>query len=320
MTCCSKTSGVASTLVPGEALRTWESLAREHSFVDFLSPEDGFRTCVGTQARWARRSSPGIYFWIAEDGEAYVGQSIAPQNRLRQHMRDHGDLVHAAFLPCQRDELDRHEARLVDIVGKHLPLRNIKLAASTASDVPFDKLVSREEQAAFLDGAVLADIAWRDLNHLTQLQAHRFRRYLGRADALEGLGALQTFVSRALPKPAATEVRFWSATVRARDGFIRVNAGQQEVFTYELIDGQRFVRLLTAGPIEHDASFRMRYQTPSFVTGIPPGELEPWLTGRALLSCRALVIQLMRHTQALNSGSHCPQAVRWDSDAHQLLG
>lgn len=57
-------------------------------------------------------------------------------------------------------------------------------------------------------------------------------------------------------------------------------------------------------------SSRMRYQTTSFETQMSAAELQWWLTGKALLSSRRLVLRLMLHTQALNSGSHCPQAVR----------
>ena len=34
-----------------------------------------------------------------------------------------------------------------------------------------------------------------------------------------------------------------------------------------------------------------------------------WLTSKRLVSCRKLVVWLMRHTTPLNNGSHCPQIV-----------
>jgi hypothetical protein len=37
---------------------------------------------------------------------------------------------------------------------------------------------------------------------------------------------------------------------------------------------------------------------------------QSWLAGEALLSCRRSAVRLMRHTVAMKSGSHCPQAVR----------
>jgi hypothetical protein len=182
-------------------------------FADFVSPEDGFRHCLHDRQKWARSEQPGIYFWLAEDGEAYVGQSIKPQSRLRQHWRDHGDIVRACFLPCAVEDLDGVEARLVERAGKHFPLRNIKLAVSTSRDVAFDEVVSTKERELFLAGKQLRDIRWRDLEHLSRVQEKRFARYLTRGNGPQGIVALQQFVSVAIPKPAATEVRFWSATV-----------------------------------------------------------------------------------------------------------
>ena len=52
----------------------WEKLSRDNGFVETLTPEDGFRFCFGTQRAWADKVKSGIYFWIAEDGEGYVGQ------------------------------------------------------------------------------------------------------------------------------------------------------------------------------------------------------------------------------------------------------
>ena len=84
----------------GDRLAQWAELASRWGFSDFLSPEDGFRNCVQSRQRWANRDQPGIYFWIAADGEAYVGQSIKPQSRLREHWRSHLDLERACFMPC----------------------------------------------------------------------------------------------------------------------------------------------------------------------------------------------------------------------------
>lgn len=70
-------------------------------------------------------------------------------------------------------------------------------------------------------------------------------------------------------------------------------------------------RTLTADRINVLRSWRMFDQIRSVGTETGAGELERWLKGKTLLSYRRLIIQLMRHTQALNSGNHCPQAVRF---------
>ena len=124
----------------------WSDLAARSGFVDFLSPEDGFKTCVRTGQLWSNKDRPGIYFWLAEDGEAYIGQSVTPRSGLRQHVRDHGDLVRACFMPCPESDLNRVEEELINRLGGHFPLRNIKLAVATSREVPFDELVDATER------------------------------------------------------------------------------------------------------------------------------------------------------------------------------
>ena len=190
-----------------------------------------------------RLAEPGIYFWLAEDGETYVGQSLNPQSRLREHWRNHRDIVRACFVPCAATDLDRLEAELIEEAGRHFLLRNIKLAVATAREVPFDTLISSDERERFLAGHDLKAGCWNEFEHLTQVQKHKFSRFLAVARAIEALTALQLFVRCAIPKPAATEVKFWSATIFPSRRFVRLNAGQQEVFTVNVGAGR--IRVLT---------------------------------------------------------------------------
>ena len=214
-----------------DRIARWSKLACESGFLDFLSPEDGFKTCLSSGGAWASRDQPGIYFWLASDGEAYVGQSITPQSRLRQHWRDHRDVSHACFMPCGLEHLNQVEEKLISQLGKHFPLRNIKHAVTTSSEVPFDKVINDEERERFLVGHDLPDGPWRDLELLTRLQARRFAKFVAVDAGMEAVAVARTFVHRALPKPAATEVGFWSITLFPAKCLLRVNAGQQEVFT-----------------------------------------------------------------------------------------
>lgn len=295
--------------LPDPPVERWTEVARELGFCDFLSEADGFRRC-DNQRPWSNARHPGIYFWLAADGQAYVGQSIRPRARLRQHMKTHGDLVHVAFQPCERDELDDLEARLVDRAGEHFPLRNIKLAVSTASEVPFDHIVRPEEQALFLAGGELPSGEEQQFEQFERIQQRKFERLLQHPLGRAALTATGLFIARAIPKPDATEVGFWSATVRAGGILVRVNVGQQEVFTFEASSRAGSVRVFTTDRVSWLRSWRSPYQARSFVTRLRPAQLNEWLTGPRLLSCRKLVVQLMRHTQALNSGSHCPQLLR----------
>lgn len=297
---------------PGEPdlLERWSALAREFGFTDFLAPEDGFGACAGKRRRWANSRRAGIYFWLTSNGEAYIGQSVRPQARLRQHHKAHGDIVHAAFRRCPRAELDSLEADLVRRASDHFPLRNIKLAVSTASQVPFDFVVPPAEQAAFLAREDPPVGEWKTFEQLERLQERKFDRFMAHPLAGEALRSARLFLSRVIPKPAETEVAFWSVTIQPAQRLLRVNSGQQEVFTYEAFGGAGAVRIFSDARIGLLRSWRSPYQTPSFVTDLTPRSLDKWLAGKALLSCRRLAVQLMRHTQALNSASHCPQLVR----------
>lgn len=285
----------------------WHRLALENGFTDFLSTNDQFRRLSGSNRAWSG-TRPGIYFWLAADGEAYVGQSVVPRSRLGQHIKAHGDLVHAAFQPCARAELDSLEQKLVDIVGRHFPLRNIKFALSTASAVPFDQLVSPTEQQAFLAGETIADHQWRALDEHERRQSKKFERFTADSKSAEAIACVRLFLTHVIPKPAATEARFWSASLFPDRRFIRVNAGQQEVFTYDWSSGR--VRVFSDTSLSLLRSWRTEYQTPSWVNFLRPRHLDRWLSGTRLLSCRRLALRLVRHTQALNSASHCPQLLR----------
>jgi hypothetical protein len=297
-----------------DAVARWATLAADWGFKSFLSPEDGFRTCLASAGRWSGAKEPGIYFWLASDGQAYVGQSVNPQQRLREHLRTHFDIIAASYLPCPLARLDIREAELVRQAGQHYPLRNIKLAVSTSRTVPFDRIVDEEERERFLLGGALQDEPQRPLELLARLQARKFGRFIAMPGAEQALRALQTFVERAIPKPAATEAAFWSVTLLPKNHLLRLNVGQQEVFTFAAGE----VRVFTDKSIGLLRSRRSRYAVESYETVLDPAALENWLTGKHLLACRRLLVRLMRHTTALNSGSHCPQAVRWDPIVHPL--
>jgi hypothetical protein len=150
-----------------------------------------------------------------------TSQSFNPHARLREHWRTHRDLVRACFLPCPRADLDLVEEQLVAKANEHFRLRNIKLAIAT----------SREERLAFHAGGTMTTREWRELELLTRIQMKKVERLCRAPWAEEALQALHLYIHQVLPKPADTEVRFWSASIFPERGFIRVNAGQQEVFT-----------------------------------------------------------------------------------------
>lgn len=292
--------GEPAQQLPANALEQWRKAATLAGFTDFVATADGSTY---------RTNRPGIYFWLAANGEAYVGQSIRPKQRLRAHMKAHGDLIAAAFQPCAKRHLDTLEAELVRQLGKSHKLRNIKLAAWTCSKVPLDDVLSAEEQLAFIQGQALPRSVWQTFPEQERLHERRFRQFVD-AGGSDALRALQIFVERAVPRPEETELSFWSVTLLPAQKMLRVNVGQQEVFTVEFAGRRAVVRILTAKRVRLFGSWRMPYQVESYVNSLPATKLGSWLNGQRLVSARELVLRLMRHTQPLNSRSHCPQALR----------
>lgn len=294
-----------------DSYRAWAKCAAHLGFTDFISAEDGFRTELFSEVPWTNAASCGVYFWIAEDGEAYVGKTVNARARLREHWRNHPDLAYAAFQAIPHSMLDEREQSLIAKVCGQFPTRNIKHAMSTESHVPFDNFVSQEESAAFVGGNLeLPDLNWRELPLLAQKQAKKYARLTKSRHFECALKAFVAFVSRVIPKTALTEARFWSVSLFVQCHLLRVNAGQQEVFTVqEGNDGNLYARLFSGLNFGTDSAGPM-YQTKSYETIVPIESLEPWLVGEHLLSCRELVVRLMRHTTTLNSGSHAPQMSR----------
>lgn len=140
-----------------DAFRRWHELATELGFVDFLSAEDGFRTSLFTADRWRGAKECGIYFWIAEDGETYVGETLSARNRLLEHWKNHPDLRFACFQPVAPDARKAREEDLIRRVGSKFPTRNIKHAISTRAFVPFDQFISPADRDAFLVSEVIED-------------------------------------------------------------------------------------------------------------------------------------------------------------------
>ena len=279
-------------------------------FVDFLSAEDGFRTCLASGRSWKNSGSCGVYFWIAQDGETYVGETLSARGRLLEHLRNHPDLSYACFQPVPPEYRKGREAELIEQVNAVFPTRNIKLAVRSDAHVPFDDFVSAIQLAAHLSGHdVEEEEEWRELPVLTQKHARKFDRFLQHNLAQQALQALFIYVWSVIPKPRCTESRFWSVSLFVGPHLLRVNAGHQEIFTLTAVeDGTLYARLLTM--VAFEGSEGPKYQTKSYVNWMPVEDMVDWLTEERLFASRELAVRLMRHTTALNSGSHCPQVIR----------
>ncbi len=209
-------------------------------------------------------------------------------------------------------------------MGSKFPTRNIKHAFSTRTFVPFDQFITPAERDAFLASEIIEEDGdvWQHLPISEQKQARRYQKFAKLSDKNLILEGLLFFIWSVIPRPRLLENRFWSVSLFPGAHILRVNAGQQEIFTIVRAEaGELIVRMLTLRPFgpEPDGP---HYKTSSYVDWFLLEELPEWLEeSDRLLSARELAIQLMRHTTALNNGSHCPQVVReawkWFEDNRQ---
>jgi hypothetical protein len=290
---------------------TWVLHAQSLGFTEFVTPEDGFSTELTSNKVWGGHSSCGVYTWITETGDAYVGQTLKVRARLRQHWKFHRSIVYAAFQPVERDNLNVEEPRLIAAMETAFPVLNITFAKSSTTRVPFDEVVTQDERKEFLNGGKLAEnIDWPQWPLLVRKQNEKFK-YLTTDDLCYiVLNSIRTYVERCIPKPRSTEVRFWSVTVlNDSPHYFRLNVGQQEVFTLWTDETVLYARVLAKEKLVEDAEGPF-YVTNSFDNFVPIAELDIWLAGENLTACRELVTWLMRHTVPLHSRSHCPQVVR----------
>ncbi len=289
----------------------WAQHARRLGFQEFVTPEDAFTTELSTNEDWTNHSACGIYTWITENGDAYVGQAIKVKARLRQHWKNHRTMAYAAFQPIGRDVLDVEEPKLIAAMESAIPILNIAFAKSSTTTVPFDEIVTERERQDFFNNGQLTEYTnWPEWPLLLRKQAGKF-------DVLQTddlycivLQSIRIFIERCIPKPRSTEVKFWSVTIHNDSSlYFRINVGQQEVITLWQDEQRLWARVLTQDRREMDADGPF-YVTKSFANMVAFEKLSGWLAGDNLMSARSLVIWLMRHTVPIHSRSHCPQLVR----------
>jgi hypothetical protein len=294
-----------------DSQRRWQTAVAGMGFTDFVSPEDGFRTLGG--GPWVNSNSSGVYCWVAENGEAYVGQAVSVRRRLLDHWKIHRDMLAAAFMKLDLEKLDEVERTCIKDISKSFSTRNIKHAISTSAFVPFDVFMSDAARHAFLSGSSeVSDYFWRDLGFLEQKQAPKFRRLKQEGRFFEIVDAVRVFISNCIPNPASTENRFWSVTLYPQPGtLLRLNSGQQEVFTVFDEGGDLFARPLSAKWLNvREFLAGPYYKTQSFAYFVDLADFGGWFTDERRAAVRDLAVWLMRHTTPLNNGSHCPQIVR----------
>ena len=236
----------------------------------------------------------GLYIWLASNGDVYLGQSVNVRRRLIEHQKNHLDLRVAAFRSVAKLDLDREEVRLARLFEAVGPIRNIKLVARTFAVVRYD--------LAIADGLT----APRAMPEQETKAAKNWRLFYRHPQAAQVIGHVRHFTEHGLPHVWTTEARFWSATA-FRDGGVRINCGQQELFTCTpLPDNTMQIRLLCDRSLDWRLKSRI-YRTQSWEHHWSPRKL---MTFKDWDKVQAFAEFLMRHTTALNSANHCPQLFR----------
>lgn len=288
----------------------WLSTAIELGFHDFIAADDGFKSTLHNGEAWGNANATGVYFWVAEDGEMYVGKATRVISRLMSHRKKHPDLVYFSFQIVPAEDMGALETELIrNVQSRGHPTRNIKDALDTNVQVPFDDFVTLSERQDFLSGEPLSNFEWRDLPVLEQKHASKFSRLLKEPRATEILTLLRLYIENVIPNAGTTEMSFWSVSLYTQIHIIRINVGQQEVFTITKEGDELMVRPLTQRKFSWWPKETI-YKTRCYDNAMPAKRFAKWLRGERLLASRELVIWLMRHTTTLNSGSHCPQVVR----------
>jgi len=282
--------------------------AVDHQFSRLFHSADGFAACWLT-GRHSKPCRGGVYFWVAADGQAYVGQAKSFHARLRAHLQKHQDVRYAFFRPVAKSERGAIERSLIRAADQLFKVRNIKHAAYGVTRVPFDDVVGPGERTIFLNGGALpSQHDRREVSEFARRKAIEFERFRDEPDFDSVCSALGLFLSRVIPRPLETEASFWSVTLKPKYHLLRLNAGQQEVLTISRRRDRIGAHVFTAEPVSRMCEGPV-YETDSYVSCVPLAKLSAWLRGPRLQSARELVVGLMRQSNAINYKSHCPQLV-----------
>jgi hypothetical protein len=198
-------------------------------------------------------------------------------------------------------------------------LRNVKLVGRTATHRPLDDLMARADQDHFVEHGNRPE--WeqepRDAFPLLHVRSRPKRRQfdgeIDRAQALRSF--MRTLVLALVPRPWVTEGRFWSLTWLGR-GFVRLNVGQQELATVDMVDPEHCsVRLLAPQRLTWFAA-RSGYETRDFENRLSLNRAMHLLVNRAKARpVRERALWLARHTTPLNLRSHCPWLLDAEAEA-----
>ena len=314
----------------------------------------GFTAPVAVEYVRAVRRLPvkaGLYVLGFANGEYYVGRSIHLRSRVMTHAVKHADIVWVCFSYIRRsaslkDALQEAEANAISAMHTRLHPQGISTRAVdrvpwTPKPTPLNTLITAEEQLAWLgDPATELEDGPRPPRHDdAPLIAERFEHLASLPEWPAVHGFLSEYARRVIPRPRATEVRYWMTSCFPNDGpAVRLNVGWQttvDVFIDE--DGAAVHFYMPAGliaahlgidqdhlyprlpeqlcvPLDEGGTLRVRQEAIGTVKG---GAKQAWLImgiGEALqfmesttplMMLRQFCLGLMKQGQVPSPFSHC---------------
>jgi len=187
-------------------------------------------TGFASSALFQERLSCGIYILLFADGEEYVGQTVHFPTRFSTHRRRWTDIRAVRFAAVLFEDLYEAERAVIrHRTSAGVRLRNLTLLSQPLGSSPFDLIVDREVQAAWLEveatnegpvdldeqRVLIAQRRIRTRTRLDELRAHtRFQ------DVLESVAGYIAFV---IPWPHQTEGMQWTLTALPSTALARDN-------------------------------------------------------------------------------------------------
>lgn len=182
----------------------------------------------------------GLYVLGFANGEYYVGRSTHLRNRILTHMNTHRDIAWVCFQYIRRSALLREvlmaaEADVISAMharlhAKGIATRGVDRVPWTPQATPLDSLIAMPEQRAWITDPthVLAD-GVRPARHADAASiADKFSRLSSLPEWPSVREFLATYATRVIPRPRATEVRYWMTSCYPKGGStVRLNVGWQ---------------------------------------------------------------------------------------------
>lgn len=182
----------------------------------------------------------GVYVLGFVNGDYYVGQSTQLRGRVMDHDRKHPDIAWVCFSYIRRttslkDNLREAEANAISAMHARLhpqgiPTRGVDRVPWTPKRTPLNALITAEEQLAWLeDPAANLGFRPRPSRHSDAPSiAKRFEHLASLTEWPEIRAFLYEYARRVIPKPRATEIRYWmTSCFPAEELAVRLNVGWQ---------------------------------------------------------------------------------------------